>query len=250
MAILLFPFRFLYKVYFALFFAISFILFYPFLKFFLTKEARFPKAFKIMRFYAKMWLFFSGIFPRVKGKENLKTDKPLLICANHSSFVDIPCLYSIIEDYFIFTGKKEIEKWPLFHIFYTSGMNILVDRHNKKGDLKAMKRMMHVIDENHPLFVFPEGTISKIAPKMTEFKSGVVSIAIKKQVPILPITFTTNWKRLQRKGFFNGKASPGVAEIIIHPAISTKGLTKKDAEELQEKLIRIINAPLAAKFGI
>ncbi len=57
----------------------------------------------------------------------------------------------MFEDYFVFTGKKEVEKWPLFHIFYTSGMNILVDRKNKMGLIKAFKRMMEVIDEGHPL---------------------------------------------------------------------------------------------------
>ena len=142
MNVLQFPFRFLYKVYFASIFVVSFTLTYPFFKFFLVKKERFPTAFKVMRFYAKLWLLLSGIFPRVKGKENLITDQGVLICANHSSFVDIPCLYSFIDSYYIFTGKKEIEKWPLFHIFYTSGMNILVDRHSKKGDLKAMKRMI------------------------------------------------------------------------------------------------------------
>ena len=203
-----------------------------------------------MKFYAKSWLLCSGIFTKVSGKENLKTGTPTLICANHSSFIDIPALYSFIDDYFIFTGKKEIEKWQLFHVFYTSGMNILVDRHNEKGDLKAMKRMMGVIDEGNPLFVFPEGTISKTAPIMTDFKMGAVSIAIRKQVPIQPITFTTNWKRLQRKSFFTGKAGPGISNIIIHPPISTKGLTKKDAEELNEKVKAIINGPLKEKYGI
>jgi 1-acyl-sn-glycerol-3-phosphate acyltransferase len=229
---------------------ITFTLTFPIFKILLWKKERFPKAFKFMKFYAKSWLFLTGIFVKVSGKENLKTDEPTLICANHSSFIDIPVLYSVIDDYFIFTGKKEIEKWPLFHIFYTSGMNILVDRHNEKGDMKAMKRMIGVIDDGNPLFVFPEGTISKTAPKMTDFKMGAVSIAIRKQVPILPITFTSNWKRLQRKGFFAGQAGPGISNMIIHPPISTKGLTKKDAEELNDKIKSIINAPLIEKYGV
>ncbi len=150
----------------------------------------------------------------------------------------------------MFTGKKEVEKWPLFHIFYTSGMNILVDRHNKMGLIKAFKRMMDVIDEGHPLVILPEGTISKAAPKLAEFKTGSVSLAVRKQVPILPITFTTNWKRLQRKGLLKGKAGPGISEVIIHPLILTNGLTKEDTDELQLKLRNIINSPLHKKYGV
>lgn len=86
-----------------------------------------------MRFYAIIWLFFTGIRLKVEGKENIIYDQPFLIRSNHSSFIDIPCIYSIFAQYFIFPGKKEIENWPLFHIFYTSGMNILVDRQNRLG---------------------------------------------------------------------------------------------------------------------
>ncbi len=203
-----------------------------------------------MKFYGKSFLFFAGVFMKIKGRENILKDQPFLICSNHSSYLDIPCLYSIFEQYFVFTGKKEVEKWPLFHIFYTSGMNILVDRHNKMGLIKAFKRMMGVIDEGHPLVILPEGTISKVAPKLTEFKQGSVSLAINKQIPILPITFTTNWIRLQRNGLLKGKASPGISEVIIHPLIPTRGLTKDDTDALQIKLRDIINSPLHEKYGV
>ena len=191
-----------------------------------------------------MTLILAGVKLKVKGKEQIPNGKSYLICANHSSYIDIPCLYTIFSHYFVFTGKKEIEKWPLFHIFYTSGMNILIDRNNARNAVVAFKRMGEVLDENHPLFIFPEGTISKTAPEMAEFKSGVVSLAIKKQVPILPVTFTTNWKRLQRSGFWKGKAGPGIAEAIVHPLISTIGMTKEDTHVLQQTLKNTINTPL------
>ena len=205
-SIILFPFTFIYKIYFLTCFVTLLVLFYLPFRFLLSKKERFPSAFKLMKFNAKLLLYLGGIFLKIKGKENIIKDQPFLICSNHSSFIDIPCLYSMFEDYFVFTGKKEVEKWPLFHIFYTSGMNILVDRKNKMGLIKAFKRMMEVIDEGHPLVILPEGTISKTAPKLTEFKPGSVSLAINKQIPILPITFTTNWKRLQRKGFLQRKS--------------------------------------------
>ncbi len=114
-----------------------------------------------MKFYAKFFLSLGGVYLKIEGRENIIDNQPFLICSNHSSFLDIPCLYSIFEQYFVFTGKKEVENWPLFHIFYTSGMNILVDRHNKMGIIKSFKKMMEVIDEGHPLVILPEGTISQ-----------------------------------------------------------------------------------------
>lgn len=110
--------------------------------------------------------------------------------------------------------------------------------------------MKDVVEEGHPLVILPEGTIPKDAPKLGEFKSGAVSIAIQTGIPILPITQTTNWKRLQRGTLFKGNASPGVMEVIIHPPISTEGLTKQDTEALQSKLYEVINGPLQEKYGV
>ena len=250
MDVVLSPFRFIYKVYIMLYVALFLIVFYPVFKYLLSKESRFHKAFKMMKLYSNSWLFFTGVYVKVKGKENILKGQPFIITANHSSFLDPACLYNIFDEYFVFTGKQEIEKWPLFHIFYTSGMNILVDRHSRMGVLKSFKRMMDVIDQGTPIVILPEGTISKDAPKLAEFKTGAVSIAIQKQVPLQPITFTTNWKRLERKGWFTGKASPGVVEAIIHPAIPTKGLTKVDADALNDKLKEVINKPLNDKYGV
>ncbi len=250
MKVILYPLRIIYKIYFLAYFILTLVLFFPIFYFLLSKKERFPMAFKVIKVFAKVWLYGSGIFLRVKGRENIITNQPFLICSNHSSFIDPATLYIIFKQYFVFTGKKEIEKWPLFHIFYTSGMNILVDRQNKMGALKSFKEMIEVVDKGNPLVILPEGTISKDAPKLGEFKSGAVSIAIQKQIPILPITQTTNWKRLQRSSFWKGKASPGVAEVIIHPIMPTKGFTKKDTEMLQAELWDRINKPLHQKYGV
>ena len=247
---ILYPFKIIYELYFLIYFVLILVLFFPIFHFLLSKKERFPTAFKVIRAFAKVWLYGSGIFLKVKGRHHIIRDQPYLICSNHSSFIDPATLYIIFDQYFVFTGKKEIEKWPLFHIFYTSGMNILVDRHNKLGILKSFKKMVQVIDNKNPLVILPEGTISKEAPKLGAFKAGAVSIAIQKQIPILPITQTTNWQRLQRSGFWTGNASPGLAKVIIHPPIATKGLTRKDTEALQAELWDVINKPLEQKYGL
>ncbi|MCK5907641.1 MAG: 1-acyl-sn-glycerol-3-phosphate acyltransferase, partial [Flavobacteriales bacterium] len=177
MDVVLSPFRFIYKVYIMLYVALFLIVFYPVFKYLLSKESRFHKSFRMMKLYSNSWLFFTGVYVKVKGKENILKGQPFIITANHSSFLDPACLYNIFDEYFVFTGKQEIEKWPLFHIFYTSGMNILVDRHSRMGVLKSFKRMMDVIDQGTPIVILPEGTISKDAPKLAEFKTGAVSIA-------------------------------------------------------------------------
>jgi len=201
-------------------------------------------AFRVMRAYAWSFHFFLLLPIRVKSRPTQLPEGPFIICPNHSSFFDIPCIYVVFKKYFTFVGKKEIEKWPLFHIFYTSGMNILVDRHSSVGALKAMRRMFSEVDMGHPLMIFPEGTITKNAPYLGPFKEGAFQVAVQKQIPIVPVTFLTNYKRLERKGFFRGMASPGFSDVIIHDPISTVGKVKADIPELIKLVEQIIWEPL------
>jgi len=249
MQVLLVPFKILYKIYFMLYFLVSLILFYPLFKYLLANPQRFPRAFNAMRLYARLWHLFTLIPVRVKGNTNPIKDGPYLILCNHSSFIDIPCVYVVFRQYFLIAGKKEIEKWPLFNIFYTSGMNILVDRKNKSGSILALKRISNEIDRKNPIVLFPEGTISPAAPKLIDFKSAAFSLAVSKQIPILPVTFISNWKRLQRKKFWLGKAGPGFADVVIHEPVFTKNLTRDDVKELAKRIQNIINKPLYEKWG-
>jgi len=163
--------------------------------------------------------------------------------------MDIPCIYVVFKQYFLIAGKKEIERWPLFNIFYTSGMNILVDRKNKSGSILSLKRMMQEIDNGHPIALFPEGTISPNAPQLIEFKPGAFSLAVNKQIPIIPVTFVNNWKRLQRKNFWLGKAGPGFADVVVHQPVFTNNLAKEDVKKLLKQVQQTINKPLYERWG-
>ncbi len=245
--LILIIFRVFYKVYCLLLFMLSLLIAYPFFKILFLSKRGFSAAFKLMRFYAMCMhlLFFLPV--RLKKPIPELPKGPFIICPNHSSFFDIPCIYFIFSSYFTFVGKKEIEKWPLFRIFYTSGMNILVNRQDASGAGAAFKRMLSEIDMGHTLVMFPEGTITKNAPHLGEFKDGAFRIAVQKQIPILPVTFLSNYKRMERKGFFSGFASPGFCDVIIHEPISTVGKSKADISVLKEQVKLIIEKPFSEK---
>ena len=242
--ILLYPFSLIYKFYFVSIFGILMLLLYPLYYLILKKRKAFKTGFKIIRVHAWLLSVFGLIIVRIIDKKNIPAKGSYIICANHTSFIDIICIYIAFKDYFIFTGKKEIEKWPLFNIFYTSGMNILVDRHNRKGAFEAFKKMSKVIDDGNPLMIFPEGTISKKAPQLGSFKSGAFTIASKKQVPIIPVTFLNNWKLFQRGNLLKTNAQPGFAKMIIHPPVITTKLSEEAKEKLPDQIKEIIQAPL------
>lgn len=245
--IFLIPFQLLWKIIFLLNFVISLILLYPFFYLLLMHERNYPKAFFLTKLWA-YWLFLiPGVWISIKRKATKKElIEPCVYCSNHTSFLDIMYCYIIIPNYFVSIPKQELEKVPLFNILIKK-LNIPLDRKSKVNSYKAFTIAGKYIDKGVSIFLFPEGTISKVAPKMGLFKNGAFKLAIEKQVPIVPITFQNNWKILQPGSFFKGHAHPGIAHAIIHSPIKTKGMTLDNLSSLREQVYSIIKTPLTTE---
>lgn len=124
-------------------------------------------------------------------------------------------------------------------------MNVTVDRENKISSHKAFIKLAEQVDKGNCVGIFPEGTISKNAPKLIPFKSGPFKLAIGKKTPIVPVTFLNNWKLLERGTFLKGKGRPGKAIVIINSAIETGENHSEYSEILMKKTFQIIESNIA-----
>ena len=235
----------LWKIYVFLWFTILLLVLYPLYLSFLLTEKHFNKGFLLLRFHTGLLMYLSGIFISVKNKHYIKKGQAYVITPNHSSFLDIIILYQTFTQYFIFMSKKSLATIPVFNIFFKK-MNIPVDRRRARDGKRSMDRCGKELEKGHSVVMFPEGTISAKVPELLRFKNGAFKLAIEVQVPIIPITFFTNYKRLEMAGLFSGKAGPGIAKAIIHEPIPTIGMTEEDIPQLKEKVFNIINNELLA----
>ena len=235
----------LWKVYVFTWFTILLLIFYPFYLWFLLKEKHFNKGFHLLAFHTKLLMYLSGVFVQIKNKHYIKKGQAYVITPNHSSYLDIIILYQTFTQYFVFMGKKELANIPVFNIFFKK-MNITVDRKSAMSGKKAMVRCVDELSKGRSVVMFPEGTIPDDVPNMLRFKGGAFKLAIEQQIPIIPITFLTNYKRLEMGGLFSGKAGPGIAKAIIHEPISTKGMTDEDLVPLRDRVFNIINNQIFA----
>ncbi len=187
-----------------------------------------------------MWILaVPGLFVKIKRATPVdKLPYPAVYCANHASYLDIVLSYLVVPKYFVSMGKQEIDKAPLFRIFFRE-MNILVDRKSNMGSHRAFVRAGQELEKGHNVFLFPEGGISSWG-KLLNFKNGAFRLAIEKQVPVIPITYLNNWKHLQNGGFFKSYGRPGVCYLIVHEPIPTVGMTLDDLVSLRTKVREII----------
>ena len=240
--------RVLWKCWVCLNFGLGMIVLYPFFYVLLSNEKLYPAAFKLMRGWAHFIAYTSGIYESVHGYKHASKHSPCIYCANHNTYIDILLAYVFVPRYFVFMGKREIENAPLFNIFF-KGMNILVDRKSIVDAHKAFSRAAEEIDKGNSLFIFPEGGIFFKGPELKRFKNGAFRIAIEKQVPIVPVTYTNNFNILQTGAFFMANACPGIAKIIVHEPILTKGMKQEDLVNLREHTYEVIKSGFTMRSG-
>jgi 1-acyl-sn-glycerol-3-phosphate acyltransferase len=235
--------RALWKLWFVLNFLITLLILYPVFLVLLSNENWFGFAFRLMRVWAKWLCYGAGIIPKVKYEIDLNAiPRPCIFVSNHSSYLDIVLSYVCIPQYFVFVGKQELDKAPLFRIFFKR-MNILVNRKSNVDSHRAYVESGRRLDMGQSVFIFPEATISS-SGTLIPFKNGAFKLAIDKQVPIVPLVYFDNWKHLQNGGFFKSHGKPGVVRALMLNPVETKGMTNADLIPLREKLKGIIQKAL------
>jgi 1-acyl-sn-glycerol-3-phosphate acyltransferase len=226
-------------------FIIAYIIFYPFVYFNLRKAELHPKAFRIRVIWVGLLNALGLILFDVEGKEKIK-DEPYIICMNHQSYLDILFAYKVVGKYFFkFIGKKELLKWPMIGVFFRKGMDIPIDRVNAKSARESLELSKEALRNGISIAIFPEGVIPDNTPQLLPFKNGAFKIALELNIPILPITFLDNWKRMYGDPVrFFSSASPGRCRAIVHDPIITQGMDLMDIGPLRDKVYEVINAPL------
>jgi 1-acyl-sn-glycerol-3-phosphate acyltransferase len=226
---------------------LTFFIFFPFFFVLLLNEKWFPIVFKLKKIWAHFLLWPVLLFYKIEKRTTLDKNQSFVFCPNHTSYLDIMLIYIAIPVYFHTMGKAELKKVPLFNAFF-SRMNIPVNRKSRKDSHRAFVRAGEDIDKGISITLFPEGTIHHNGPVMGRFKNGPFRLAIEKQVPVVPITFMNNWLLLP-DDYYRRVGHPGIARVIIHPPIATKGMTEADLDRLKEQVYKVINEPLAKKYA-
>ncbi len=134
-------------------------------------------------------LFLLALLTRwsVEGRENVPSEGPLLIVANHLHNADPPLLGVCIQRKIMFMAKEELFRNRFSRYFVTGYGAFPVNR----GRLtrSALARTEELLGQGYAVVMFPEGRRSKRA-KLIEALPGTALVAIKSQAPILPIGIT------------------------------------------------------------
>ena len=174
---------------------------------------------------------------KIEHEEKMEKGKSYMFIANHTSMTDIMLMLVCVKNSpFVFVGKKELAKIPLFGYFYKK-TNILVDRSDAKSRQAVFLRAQKRLQQGLSICIFPEGGVPDESVTLDQFKDGAFRLAINHQIPIVPMTFYDNKKRFSFT-FFSG--SPGIMRVKIHKFIDAEGLSIDDTKGLNKEAREII----------
>lgn len=223
--------------------AFFFFLLYPFLYFYSRKRQRFRVMNKFRRLLGFLSSAAVGIFYSYSFEETIDWSKKYIICANHTSSLDITAITLMVKSNFAFLGKDELLNNPVTGLFFRT-IDIPLNRESKISSFRAFKKAGEYIEQGMTMVIFPEGHISdEYPPELHAFKSGPFRLAIEHNIPIIPVSIHDAWKKMWDDGSEYG-SRPGICHICVHAPVDTSMLGITDADQLNEQIYRIIKEGL------
>ena len=214
---------------------------FPFLVISVAKDTWYPYFFRMAQFWARFILYGMGFWPQIKRLQKTKRGKSYMFVANHTSMADIMLMLHVAPNPFVFVGKKELARFPLFGYFYKQTC-ILVDRGDAKSRRAVFESAQRRLNQGLSICIFPEGGVPEdLSIVLDSFKDGAFRLAIDHQIPIVPMVFYDN-KRRYSYDFFTG--SPGKMRVKVLPFIETQGKVASDRRALRDETFTAIHKEL------
>jgi 1-acyl-sn-glycerol-3-phosphate acyltransferase len=152
--------------------------------------------------------------------------------------MDTPVIFSALPFQFRILAKKEL--WPILFIgwYLDRSGQIPIDTRNPHASLTSLGKGVKALREGMPLFVFPEGGRTANG-ELKPFLSGAAFLAIRAQVPLVPIALSGVYDLLP---IHTHHFYPGPLTLSVGEPIETTGMNIRQIEELTERLRAAVEA--------
>jgi 1-acyl-sn-glycerol-3-phosphate acyltransferase len=131
--------------------------------------------------WALKMLRILGVEVRVEGQPGTG---PLLLVANHISWLDILAMHS--GRYCRFVSKAAVRRWPLVGPLTTGGGTIYIERAKRRDAMRVVHHIADSLKAGDVVAVFPEGTTGD-GRTLLPFHGNMIQAAIASGTPVQPV---------------------------------------------------------------
>jgi 1-acyl-sn-glycerol-3-phosphate acyltransferase len=187
---------------------------------------------RIARVWARGCVWSSGSSLTVRGAENFNKHPVAVYASNHTSYMDTPVVFASMPLQFRILAKKELWSLPFIGWYLNRSGQIPIDTANPHATLSSLGAGIKALRAGMPLFIFPEGKRTPTG-ELQEFLSGAAYLAIRAQVPLVPIALSGVYDLLpiHARHFY-----PSELTLAVGEPIPTTGMHLRQAGELTERL--------------
>ncbi|MCP3965516.1 MAG: AMP-binding protein [Lentisphaerae bacterium] len=179
----------------------------------------------------------------VHRQGDIPAEGPVVLVANHVSFVDHLLLQSCTPRPIRFMMHESFYRYPLLYPFVKWAGIIEVPQAKPKMLHQLLEKTQKILSNGEVLCVFPEGGITRNGI-MSNFRKGLSKMIPEGlDVPIIPVRLGMLWGSIF--SYFYGKIRLRIPREIPHPASVTIG--KPVSPDLTSYQVRLILSEMAAE---
>ncbi|MGD0096047.1 MAG: lysophospholipid acyltransferase family protein [Terracidiphilus sp.] len=187
---------------------------------------------RIARIWARGCVWASGAKLRVFGAENLRAYPVAVYASNHTSYMDTPVIFSALPFQFRILARKELWTIPFIGWYLGRSGQVQIDTGNPRATLSSLAAGARALRSGMRLFVFPEGGRTADG-ELKPFLSGAAYLAIRAQVPVVPIALSGVYDLLP---IHSRHLYPGEVTMRVGEPIETTGMTLRESDQLTDRL--------------
>jgi 1-acyl-sn-glycerol-3-phosphate acyltransferase len=192
----------------------------------------------IAHLWARTLLLISMSPVKIVGREKLHVHETAVYACNHLSYMDTPVLFAYLPFQFRILAKQSLWKTPFIGWYLNRSGQVPVDLKGSRSLIASLNRGVATLKHGLPLVLFPEGGRAASGQLQT-MMSGCAYMAIKAQVPLVPLTLVGTYELLPIHVY---ALHPRPLLIVVGDPIPTAGLTTRDADALTQRLYDSISA--------
>jgi 1-acyl-sn-glycerol-3-phosphate acyltransferase len=181
----------------------------------------------------------------LNGQVYIPNERPLLIVSNHLGDADLVVGLALTEAPFDFMGKVELYDIPLVGKLMDWYGTIWV--HRGRPDRRALRAALDGLAEGRVVGIAPEGRES-LSGALEQGTGGAAYIALKADVPILPVVFTgtENWRVYGNLKKF--RRTPITATVGPSFRLQQTGDRRADLENGTQAIMRTLAGMLPPEY--
>jgi len=199
------------------------------------------KSGRQQHFIAHLWartLLLISLSPvEIVGREKLHEHETAVYASNHLSYMDTPVLFAKLPFQFRILAKQSLWKVPFIGWYLNRSGQVPVDSNSPRSLIASLNRGVATLKHGLPLVLFPEGGRAATGQLQT-MMSGCAYMAIKAQVPLVPLTLVGTYELLPIHVY---ALHPRPIFIVVGDPIPTTGLTSRDADALTQRVYESIS---------